>query len=65
MSDLTPEFVEQVEAEIAELKENRLAARKDARSGNPALAAQGRFAVKGITELIRQREALIYKEDES
>lgn len=62
---VTDEQREQVLAEIEELKESRLAARKDARSGNPALRAQGQMAVKGITKLIHQRYALISKEDES
>lgn len=52
-------------AEIEELKEGRLAARKDARSGNPAKRAQGQRAVEGITELINHRHRLISKEDES
>lgn len=57
---------ERLLAEVAELKANRLAARKDARSGNPAKAAQGRAAVTGITELIRVRnQALKQMEDAS
>lgn len=51
-------------AEIEELKEGRLKARKDARSGNPAKRAQGQSAVEGITDLIRQRNQLIRQEDE-
>jgi hypothetical protein len=61
----TAEQIEQIEAEIEELREGRLAARKDARSGNPAKRIQGQRAVEGITALINQRRALISKEDES
>lgn len=65
MNGPTAEQIADIILEIEELKENRLAARKDARSGNPAKRAQGRLAVKGITDLINQRTRLISKEDES
>lgn len=51
-------------AEIEELKEGRLKARKDARSGNPAKRAQGEQAVAGITDLISARHQLMRQEDE-
>lgn len=56
--EISPEVREQRDqllAEIEELKENRLAARKDARSGNPAKSALGKRAAAGITDLINQR----------
>jgi hypothetical protein len=62
---LTEEQQAQVLAEIEELKENRIAARKDARSGNPAKRAQGQRAIEGITDLINQRHRLMEPEDES
>lgn len=46
-------------ADIEELKENRLTARKDARSGNPAKAAQGKSAAAEITKLINARNEVL------
>lgn len=56
--EISPEVQEQRDrllAEIEELKENRLAARRDGRSGNPAKRTAGKQAADGITDLINQR----------
>lgn len=55
----------QLLAEIEELKEGRLAARKDARSGNPVRRTTGQRAVAGITELITARHRALKEDDES
>lgn len=60
--EISPEVQEQraqLLAEIEELKENRLLARKDARSGNPAKSAPGKRAADGITNLINQRHGAL------
>lgn len=60
---MTDEQREELIAELDELREGRLAARKDARSGNPAKRAQGQRAVAGITDLIRAGNRAL-REDE-
>jgi hypothetical protein len=56
----------QLLSEIEELKANRLSARRDARSGNPAKSATGKQAAAEITSLINQRHgALGALEDEN
>ena len=62
---MTEEQRAELLAEIEELKERRLVARKDGRSGNPAIRARGLAGAAGITKLIAQRHLLIRQEDES
>ena len=62
---LTEEQRAELLAEIEELKERRLIARKDGRSGDSAIRARGLAGAAGITKLIAQRHLLIRQEDES
>lgn len=52
---------EQLESTLAELREGRLKARKDARSGNPAKRAQGTEAVAALTKWISDTNARLCK----
>lgn len=61
---MTEERRAELLAEIEELKERRLIARKDGRSGDPAIRARGLAGAAGITKLIAQRHLLIRQEDE-
>lgn len=61
---LTEEQVANLLAEIEELKERRLVARKDARSGNPAIRARGRAGAEGITAMIDKRHQLMQEDDQ-